>query len=310
MKKCVVIILGSLLLSTLFGCTSSESGIDNIEAIESEQYDNIEELSLSDDVVTYDNMSVGMILSLEQIRNATQGVEYYDIYAVKLEQDRFQIVNIGGTSWTMDENQTDVFICDELTSVYKDDCLVQFCSDTPVSTINYISYENQYVAPFLISPCTDGTYCVEPFKTSRIIRNTFVSGNMIPNDEIYDTYMIDNISSTDGNEFGFQNLIEFERGYYYLMDVYPNRNINMGYFEGTNYYEGEYSTAALIQIDRKGEYAYSGPVGNPTRNGYYEIGNISDIISYYPETDYLYVSLSGPSINKLALQIHCYEYRD
>lgn len=307
-KKYVAIILAGLLLSTLFGCSSEERGLENIDSNESEQYDNIEVPSLSDDVVTYDSMSVGMVLSLEQIKNAIQGVEYYDLYAVKLEEDKFQIINIEGTQSYINDEQTDIFICDKPTPVYKDDCLVQFSSSSPASIINYITYENQWIAPFLFQPCTDGTYQVEPFETGRVIANSFVSGNMIPTDEMYDTYTVDNISSTNGDVLGFQNMIEFESEY--LMDVYPNPSIYMGYFEGTNYYEGEYSTAALIQIDRNGENSYSGKVGNPTRDGYYEIGNVSDIISYYPETDYLYVSLSGAAVNDIALKIHCYEYRN
>lgn len=311
MKKTAAIVLGCLLMSTLFGCASEErEGLENIEENGLEQYDSIEISSSSnDDVVTYDSMREGMVLSIEQIKNAIQGLEYYEIYAVKLEQDKFQIINIGGTSWNMNEEQPDIFICDGFTSVYKDDCLVQFSSSDPASTIHYISYENQWIAPFLFGTCTDGTYQVEPFLTASIIDNTFVSGDMIPIDEMYDTYAIDNISTMDGEALGFQDLIEFETGYY-LMDVYPNQYMYMGYFEGTSYFEGEYSTAALIQIDRNGENYYSGEVGNPTRDGYYEIGNVTDIISYYPETEYLYVSLSGVAVNDIALKIHCNEYRD
>lgn len=311
MKKYVAIILGCLMMLSLFGCTS-ENGeeVGSIVENESEQYVGIEEpTSFNDDAITYDSMEEGMVLSLEQILNAVQGLEYYEIFAVKLEQDMFQIINIGGTSWSMNKEQTDTFICDGFTSVYKDDCLVEFSSNDPASVISYILYQNQWIAPFLISTSRDGTTWIEPAKTRYVIENTFVSGEMVPVDELYDTYVMDSILTVDGDAVDFYDFIEFESGYY-LMDVYPNEYIYMGYFEGTNYFEGEYSTAALIQIDRKGENYYCGEVGKPTRDGYYEIGNVEDIISYYPETENLYVSLSGAAVNDISLWIHCNEYRN
>lgn len=301
MKKYISILLSFMLISTLFGCTSADKAEDYIDNEMSPTFN-------SNDEVTYDSMNVGMVLSLDQIKNATQGIEDYRIYAVKLAQDQFQIVNIGGTSWRMNNEAPDFFFCDKLTSLYRDDCLVEFSSGNPSSHIQYILYQNQWIAPFFLGSCTDGSYAVEPFPTKEIIEKTFVSGDIISADEMYDYYTLDNISTLNGDMLDFQDLIEFDE--YYLMDVYPNQHIYMGYFVGTEYFEGEYSTAALIQIDREGEYYYSGEVGEPTRDGYYIIGNIEDIISYYPETDNLYVSLSGGFVNNISLWIHCNENRD
>ena len=83
-----------------------------------------------------------------------------------------------------------------------------------------------------------------------------------------------------------------------IIDIEPNKDQPRRNFD----MEAIEELAESIKI-----YGVIQPIIVNKKDGYYEIGDVADIISYYPETEYLYVSLS--SMDVIAFQIHCNEYR-